>query len=31
MESYSEHEAVVAALRAGDKEQARERLWINIQ
>ncbi|MGY8825837.1 MAG: GntR family transcriptional regulator [Candidatus Latescibacterota bacterium] len=31
MESYREHEAVVAALRAGDKEQARERLWINIQ
>jgi len=31
MESYREHEAVVSALRAGDKEQALERLWINIQ
>ena len=31
MESYREHEAVVAALRIGDKEQAFECLWANIR
>lgn len=31
LESYREHEAIVDALRAGDPEQARERLWVNIQ
>jgi DNA-binding GntR family transcriptional regulator len=31
LESYREHEAVVDALHASDKERARECLWLNIQ